>query len=56
MAKIIEDTRDYLVNEGQFDEAPISMKDLQTVKQCFIPVLTSIYRKRLDYPEPPKDE
>ncbi|HNV92766.1 MAG TPA: HDIG domain-containing protein [Candidatus Cloacimonas sp.] len=56
VAKIIDDTIHYLLKEGQFDEAPISMKDLQTVKQCFIPVLTSIYRKRLDYPEPPKDE
>ena len=56
VAKIIDDTIQYLLKEGQFDEAPISMKDLQAVKQCFIPVVTSIYRKRLDYPESPKDE
>jgi membrane-associated HD superfamily phosphohydrolase len=32
------------------------MQDLKKVKQSFIPVLDSIYRKRLDYPEPQKDE
>jgi len=29
---------------------------LKIVKQSFIPVLESIYRKRLDYPEAQKDE
>jgi len=56
IAKIIDDTITYLLKEKQFDEAPISMKDLKIVKQSFIPVLESIYRKRLDYPEAQKDE
>jgi len=56
IAKIIDETITYLLKEKQFDEAPISMKDLKIVKQSFIPVLESIYRKRLDYPEAQKDE
>ncbi|HPA24894.1 MAG TPA: HDIG domain-containing protein, partial [Candidatus Cloacimonas sp.] len=56
IAKIIDDTINYLLKEKQFEEAPISLKDLKIVKQSFIPVLESIYRKRLDYPEAQKDE
>jgi hypothetical protein len=56
IAKIIDTTIHYLLQEKQFDDAPLSMQDLKKVKQSFIPVLDSIYRKRLDYPEPQKDE
>jgi len=56
IAKIIDATIHYLLQEKQFDDAPLSMQDLKKVKQSFIPVLDSIYRKRLDYPEPQKDE
>lgn len=49
--KIIDDTISRLIREGQFDEAPITMKDLSNIKQSMLPVLGSIYRKRLDYPE-----
>lgn len=49
--KIIDDTINKLIREGQFDEAPITMKDLTMVKESMLPVLESIYRKRLDYPE-----
>ncbi|MCB5260123.1 MAG: HDIG domain-containing protein [Candidatus Cloacimonetes bacterium] len=49
--KIIDDTISRLIREGQFDEAPITMKDLSKIKQSMLPVLGSIYRKRLDYPE-----
>ncbi len=49
--KIIADTVDRLIRDGQFEEAPITMKDLTTIKQEMTPILESIYRKRLDYPE-----
>jgi len=52
IAQIIDATIHYLLQEKQFDDAPLSMQDLKKVKQSFIPVLDSIYRKRLDYPEP----
>jgi membrane-associated HD superfamily phosphohydrolase len=53
IAKIIDDTIQRLIREGQFDEAPISIRDLNKVKKSMLPVLDSIYRKRLDYPESP---
>jgi len=49
--KIIDDTISRLIREGQFDEAPITMRDLFKIKQSMLPVLGSIYRKRLDYPD-----
>jgi putative nucleotidyltransferase with HDIG domain len=51
IVKIIDDTISRLIREGQFDEAPITMKDLAVVKESMMPVLGSIYRKRLDYPD-----
>ena len=52
--KIIDDSINRLINDGQFDEAPITLKDLRIVRDSMVPVLESIYRKRLDYPEPSK--
>ncbi len=49
--KIIDDTILRLIKEGQLDDAPITFNDLTIVKYSMIPVLESIYRKRLDYPE-----
>jgi len=51
IVKIIDDTISRLITDGQFDEAPITMKDLSVIKDAMLPVLGSIYRKRLDYPE-----
>ncbi len=56
IAKIIDDTINHLIKEKQFDESPITLKDLSVIKSLFIPVFGSIYRKRLDYPEPSSSE
>jgi hypothetical protein len=56
IAKIIDDTINHLIKEKQFDESPITLKDLSVIKSLFIPVFGSIYRKRLDYPEPSNSE
>lgn len=53
--KIIDDTILRIIKEGQFDDAPISLNDLKVVRDSMIPVLSSIYRKRLDYPESPQN-
>ena len=54
--KIIDDTILRIIKEGQLDDSPISMSDLKIVKESMLPVLESIYRKRLDYPEDRKDQ
>lgn len=49
--KILNDTIFRLIREGQFDDSPLTMNDLSKVKDCMIPILESIYRKRTQYPE-----
>jgi len=49
--KILHDTVNRLIKEGQFDESDISLQDLAKVKESMLPILESIYRKRQQYPE-----
>jgi putative nucleotidyltransferase with HDIG domain len=56
IVKIIDDTIERMISEGQLDEAPITIRELNLAKHSMIPVLESIYRKRLDYPEDRKSE
>lgn len=48
---IIDQTIQRLIREHQLDDSPITIKDLNIAKKTMIPILESIYRKRLDYPE-----
>lgn len=54
LEKIIDDTIQRLIRDGQFGEAPITISDLQKAKMAMLPILESIYRKRLDYPDEQK--
>lgn len=49
--KLIEEVISRLINEGQLDESPISMADLQIIKNSMLPIIMGVYRKRLEYPE-----
>jgi len=49
--KILDDTIQRLIREGQFNEAPITLKDLAKAKEVMLPILAGIYRKRIEYPE-----
>lgn len=51
IVSIIDQTIERLIRDKQFDEAPITMKELAIAKATMLPVLESIYRKRLDYPD-----
>lgn len=55
IVKIIDDTVQRLIREGQIDEAPITLKEIRLAREAMVPVLESIYRKRLDYPEAKTD-
>lgn len=49
--KVMDNTILSLLQEGQLDEAPLTIKDLAVIKQEMLPILQSIYRKRIEYPE-----
>lgn len=51
LEKIIDLSIQRIIRDGQLDEAPITISDLFRAKQTMLPVLESIYRKRLDYPD-----
>lgn len=51
LEKIIDNTIQRLINDGQLNDAPITISDLQKAKRSMLPILESIYRKRLDYPD-----
>jgi putative nucleotidyltransferase with HDIG domain len=40
----------YKISEGQLDEAPLTMREIDNIKRQFVKVLTSMYHHRLDYP------
>ncbi len=49
--KLIEDVIMGLINDGQLDESPLSMRELETIKNSLLPIIMGVYRKRLEYPE-----
>ena len=49
--KVLDDTIIRLINDGQLDETPITMKELDTIKKYMMPIIMGVYRKRLEYPE-----
>jgi putative nucleotidyltransferase with HDIG domain len=52
--KIIEDTINNLLLEEQLIEAPITTQDLYVIKQTMFPIICSIHRKRIEYPDEKK--
>jgi membrane-associated HD superfamily phosphohydrolase len=44
------------VDDGQLDEAPITMRDITLIKESFFSILLSQYHKRIRYPEQEKIE
>ena len=48
--KIIDDTINHLIEDNQMNEAPITIKELFTIKQTIFPIICSIHRRRIEYP------
>lgn len=39
------------LNDGQFDEAPLTLKDLDRIGDTFVYVLSGLFHQRIEYPE-----
>lgn len=48
---LVDKIIDSLVADGMFNEAPISLKDINTVKETFKKRLATIYHSRIAYPD-----
>ncbi|MCF7859066.1 MAG: HDIG domain-containing protein [Candidatus Cloacimonetes bacterium] len=49
--EVLDNTIKNLINEGQLDQSPLTIKELDTIKVYMLPILMGVYRKRLEYPE-----
>lgn len=56
IAKAVDAIIDGQVQDGRFANADITFKDIATVKQVFIEMLTNIYHSRIAYPKLEKKE
>ena len=48
---VIEDTICFLLDEGQLNETPLTFNELRIIKQTIFPLIISIHKKRIEYPE-----
>ena len=39
------------LEDGQFDECPLTFSDLSKIGEAFMTVLTGVYHDRIEYPE-----
>jgi putative nucleotidyltransferase with HDIG domain len=49
---IVNDTFRERIDEGEFDESPISLRDLGVVREAYVATLTAVFHPRVEYPEP----
>jgi cyclic-di-AMP phosphodiesterase PgpH len=52
---MVETTIDRLRGEGQFDEAPVTLRDLNQIRQALARVLEGMHHHRVAYPSQPSD-
>ncbi|MGB1318314.1 MAG: hypothetical protein ACPG5W_08915, partial [Flavobacteriales bacterium] len=50
VGKLVDGIIDYQFNEGQFDSANITLRDISEVRAIFKKKLLNIYHVRMEYP------
>ncbi len=53
--KTLDDTIVRLIRDDQLKDAPITLKELETVKSYMLPILKGVYSMRIEYPEDDED-
>ena len=53
---IVEDVIRERVEEGEFDECDLTLRDLRTVADSYVGTLSAVYHPRVEYPEPSRRE
>jgi len=54
--EIVTNTFRERIDEGEFDESPISLRDLGVVRETYILTLTAVFHPRVEYPDPTERE
>src|SRR5262249_23420734 len=50
--EIVEGVLRERVEEGQFDECALSLRDLRLIADAYVSTLNAVYHPRVEYPEP----
>jgi len=53
---LIDDLVDARFKEGQLDESPLTLRDLERIKEGFLTILAGTFHARLEYPEKDEDK
>lgn len=53
---LVEELIDERFQSGELDEAPLTLKDLQRIKESFVSILAGIFHTRVEYPEKESSE
>jgi hypothetical protein len=51
---VVSTTMDDLLNDGQLDDAPLTLRDLSRLQDAFVAALTSLHHTRVAYPALPR--
>lgn len=54
--EVVERTIRERIEEGQFDECPLSLRDLKVVAETYTATLNAVLHPRVEYPEPTRHE
>lgn len=54
--EIVEGVIRERIEEGEFDECDITLRDLRTVADSYVGTLSAVYHPRVEYPEPTRRE
>ncbi len=49
--EVVEDVMRYMIEDGQLDEAPLTIAELKKIADVFVETLAAIYHKRVEYPD-----
>ncbi len=48
--KIINESIERMLKEGQLDECPLTISDIKKIKEAMLPIIMGIYSQRIEYP------
>lgn len=52
--QFIEEMFDKRLKDGQLDNCPLTIKDLSSIKEAFVPILIGMFHLRIEYPDQQK--
>jgi membrane-associated HD superfamily phosphohydrolase len=56
LEEVVTQIFEHRIKEGQMDECPITLEELEIVKQTYIELLRGAFHPRVSYPAPERDQ